>query len=107
MFLYKKQIRPIFEECAWQGFSSSCVPLEDWIDISTNEEDIEKELKEKWTDEKIYEVTHDHMGYLKFEYRFIESYLVCNDKNSNTGKSKDAKALGIPIITEEELNALG
>ena len=35
------------------------------------------------------------------------SYLVCNDKNSNTGKSKDAKALGIPIITEEELNALG
>lgn len=35
------------------------------------------------------------------------SYLVCNDKNSNTGKSKDAKALGIPIITEEELNQLG
>lgn len=31
------------------------------------------------------------------------NYLVCNDKNSNTGKSKDAKALGIPIITEEEL----
>ena len=47
------------------------------------------------------------MGYLRFEYRFIESYLVCNDKNSNTGKSKDAKALGIPIITAEELNALG
>lgn len=35
------------------------------------------------------------------------SYLVCNDKNSNTGKSKDAKNLGIPIITEEELNNLG
>lgn len=35
------------------------------------------------------------------------SYLICNDKNSNTGKSKDAKALGIPIITEEELNQLG
>lgn len=35
------------------------------------------------------------------------SYLVCNDKNSNSGKSKDAKALGIPIITEEELNQLG
>ena len=52
MFLYKKQIRPIFKESAWQGFSFSCVPLEDWIDISTNEEDIEKELKEKWTDEK-------------------------------------------------------
>ena len=30
-----------------------------------------------------------------------------NDTQSNTGKSKDAKALGIPIITEEELNALG
>ena len=42
------------------------------------------------------------MGYLRFEYRFIESYLVCNDKDSNTGKSKDAKALNIPIITEEE-----
>lgn len=33
---------------------------------------------------------------------FIESYLVCNDKDSNTGKSKDAKALNVPIITEEE-----
>lgn len=72
MKLYKKQIRPIFEECAWQGFNSSCVTLEDWIDINTNEEDIEKELKDKWTDEKMYEVTHDHMGCLRFEYRFVE-----------------------------------
>jgi len=31
------------------------------------------------------------------------SYLVCNDKNSTTGKSADAKRLNIPIITEEEL----
>lgn len=31
------------------------------------------------------------------------NYLVCNDKNSNTGKSADAKRLGIPVITEEEL----
>jgi DNA ligase (NAD+) len=31
------------------------------------------------------------------------SYLVCNDKNSNTGKSKKAKDLNIPIITEDEL----
>jgi DNA ligase (NAD+) len=33
-------------------------------------------------------------------------YLVCNDKNSTTGKSADAKKLGIPVITEEELNEL-
>jgi DNA ligase (NAD+) len=31
------------------------------------------------------------------------SYLVCNDKNSTTGKSKDAKSLNVPIISEEEL----
>lgn len=29
-------------------------------------------------------------------------YLICNDKNSTTGKSADAKRLGIPVITEEE-----
>jgi DNA ligase (NAD+) len=29
-------------------------------------------------------------------------YLICNDKNSTTGKSADAKRLNIPIITEEE-----
>ena len=34
------------------------------------------------------------------------NYLVCNDKNSTTGKSADAKKLGIPVITEEELNEL-
>lgn len=34
------------------------------------------------------------------------SYLVCNDKNSTTGKSGDAKRLGVPVITEEELMAL-
>lgn len=31
------------------------------------------------------------------------NYLVCNDKNSTTGKSADAKRLSIPIITEAEL----
>lgn len=31
------------------------------------------------------------------------NYLVCNDKNSTTGKSADARKLNIPIITEEEL----
>ena len=34
------------------------------------------------------------------------TYLVCNDKNSTTGKSADAKRLGIPVITEEELYGL-
>ena len=31
------------------------------------------------------------------------NYLVCNDKNSNTGKSADAARLGIPVIDENEL----
>ena len=34
------------------------------------------------------------------------NYLVCNDKNSTTGKSAEAKRLNIPVITEEELNKL-
>ena len=34
------------------------------------------------------------------------NYLVCNDKNSTTGKSADAKKLNIPVIDEEELNKL-
>ena len=29
-------------------------------------------------------------------------FLICNDKNSTTGKSADAKKLGIPVITEDE-----
>ena len=29
-------------------------------------------------------------------------YLICNDKNSTTGKSADAKRLNIPIINEED-----
>ena len=34
------------------------------------------------------------------------NYLVCNDKNSTTGKSAEAKRLNIPVISEEELNKL-
>lgn len=34
------------------------------------------------------------------------TYLVCNDKNSTTGKSADAKKFGVPVITEEELYGL-
>ena len=30
------------------------------------------------------------------------NYLICNDKTSNSGKSKKAKELGVPIITEDE-----
>ena len=30
-------------------------------------------------------------------------YLVCNDKNSTTGKSATAAKLGVPVISEEEL----
>lgn len=33
-------------------------------------------------------------------------YLICNDKNSTSGKSGKAKALGIPVITEEEFMAM-
>ena len=29
-------------------------------------------------------------------------YLICNDKNSTTGKTVDAKRLGVKIITEDE-----
>lgn len=34
------------------------------------------------------------------------SYLINNDINSNTGKNKTAKALGVPIITEEQFKDL-
>lgn len=30
------------------------------------------------------------------------TYLICNDKTSTSGKSKKAKDIGIPVITEEE-----
>ena len=34
------------------------------------------------------------------------SYLINNDINSNTGKNKTAKSLGIPIITEQQFKDL-
>lgn len=34
------------------------------------------------------------------------TYLICNDKTSTSGKSKKAKDLGIPVITEEEFMSL-
>ena len=70
--LYKKQIRPIAKGGAWQGFSPECTPLSDWIDIEDSEEKIENQLKEKWTDEEMFKITHDKMRWLEFEYRFVE-----------------------------------
>ena len=34
------------------------------------------------------------------------NYLVCNDKNSNSAKSVKAKSIGVPIISEQELEEL-
>ena len=34
------------------------------------------------------------------------NYLICNDKTSTSGKSKKAKDLSIPVITEEEFMAM-
>lgn len=34
------------------------------------------------------------------------TYLICNDKTSTSGKSKKAKDLGIPVITEDEFMAM-
>lgn len=70
--LYKKQIRPIAKGGAWQGFSPELTPLSDWIDIKDSEEQIENQLKEKWTDEAMFKITHDKMRWLEFEYRFVE-----------------------------------
>lgn len=34
------------------------------------------------------------------------TYLICNDKNSTSGKSKKAKDIGVKVITEEEFRQL-
>ena len=34
------------------------------------------------------------------------TYLICNDKDSTSGKSKKAKDLGVTVITEEEFNSM-
>ena len=49
MKLYKKQIRPIAQGGAWQGFSPESTPLSDWIDVEDSEEQIETQLHEQWT----------------------------------------------------------
>ena len=72
MKLYKKQIRPIAQGGAWQGFNPESTPLSDWIDIEDSEEQIENQLKEKWTEEEMFKITHDKMRWLEFKYRFVE-----------------------------------
>ena len=34
-------------------------PLSDWIDVEDSEEQIENQLKEKWTGEEMFKITHD------------------------------------------------
>lgn len=72
MKLYKKQIRPVAEGGAWQGFNPEITYLSDWIDVEGSEEEIENQLKEIWTDEEMFKITHDKMRFLKFIYRFVE-----------------------------------
>ena len=42
------------------------------FDIEDSEEQIENQLKEKWTDEEMFKITHDKMRWLEFKYRFVE-----------------------------------
>lgn len=72
MKIYKKQIRPIAKCAAWQGFNPELTALSDWIDIEDSEEETENMLKDKWTNEEMFKITHDKMRFLEFEYRFIE-----------------------------------
>ena len=41
-------------------------------------------------------------GFLRSAVSSKTDYLICNDPNSNSTKSKKAKELGVPVITEEE-----
>ena len=61
--------------------------------LSKKRDDIKKDIE-------------NHGGKVTGSVSSKTNYLVCNDKNSTTGKSADAKKLNIPIITEEELMML-
>ena len=42
-----------------------------WV-VHDSEEQIENQLKEKWTGEEMFKITHDKMRWLEFKYRFVE-----------------------------------
>ena len=42
-----------------------------WV-VHDSEEQTENQLKEKWTGEEMFKITHDKMRWLEFEYRFVE-----------------------------------
>lgn len=72
--MYKKQIRPIAHGCEWQGCGvDEPIPLSDWINVDDNEKEIKNQLKNKWTNEEMFKVTHDRMRYLDFQSRHIEN----------------------------------
>ena len=72
----KKQIRPIAHGCEWQGCGADKpIPLSDWIDINDNEKEVKNQLKDKWTNEEMFKVTHDRMRYLDFQFRYIENLI--------------------------------
>ena len=41
-------------------------------------------------------------GFLRSSVSSMTDYLICNDPNSQSTKSRKAKVLGVPVITEEE-----
>ena len=41
-------------------------------------------------------------GFLRSAVSSNTDYLICNDPNSDTVKSKKAKELGVPVITEDQ-----
>lgn len=55
---------------------------------------------------KFKEMIEDAGGRVTDSVSRNTDYLVCNDKNSTTGKSANAKKLNIPVISEEELMEL-
>ena len=41
-------------------------------------------------------------GFLRSTVSYKTDYLICNDPDSDSTKSKKAKELGVPVITEKE-----
>lgn len=47
------------------------------------------------------EYIEDRGGFLRSAVSSNTDYLICNDPNSDSVKSKKARELGVPVITEE------